>query len=319
MRKLLSQIRKNKLLNIVVRSFLKSGSRISERFFQFLISRWPTSGEIVCTFENIKFKLYNECEAGHQNIFYYDLPYPEKADLQLFVVLAEKSETILDIGAHTGLFSVLASTVNPKASIYAFEPYYINAERFKKNITINKIQNVQLFEAAMGENEGETSLAIPKDRTSTYVSSLSKDFSESMYPNLAWENIPVKVMTIDTFANMLSKPIDLIKCDVETFEMAVFKGAKNTIKSHRPTFFFECFLDEERKQFFNQILTDYGYYVYLIFESGVVYCSEGMVDAKLGLNYILTPVIPTSTYISFSDKDIICRSLLARKKSKIVY
>jgi FkbM family methyltransferase len=312
MRKLLSSLRKIELLNIIVRLLLKSGNRISQRFFQFLISRWPTSGETDCSFENIKFKLYNECEPGHQNLFYYGLPYPEKADLLLFVALAEKSDTILDIGAHTGLFSVLASKVNPKASIYAFEPYFINADRFKKNIAINKIQNVQLFEAAMGEKEGETSLAVPKDRSSTYVSSLSKNFSESMYPELVWENIPVKVNTIDSFANTLSKSIDLIKCDVETFEMAVFNGALKTIQSHRPTFFFECFLDEERKQFFNQILIDYNYYVYLIFENGVVYCSEGMIDAKLGLNYILTPVKPNSTYISFSDKDILCKALLAR-------
>jgi FkbM family methyltransferase len=316
MRKLLSQIRKNEILNFIVRSFLKYGSQLSQQLFQFLISRWPTSGETVCMFENLTFKLYNECEAGHQNLFYYNLPYPEKADLQLFIALAERSETILDIGAHTGLFSVLASTVNPKASIYAFEPYYVNADRFKKNIAINKIQNVQLLEAAMGESEGETNLAIPQNRISTFVSSLSKDFSESMYPDLAWENIPVKMMTIDTFANTISKPIDLIKCDVETFEMTVFKGAKNTIENHQPTFFFECFLDKERKQFFNQILTEQNYYVYLIFENGVVYCSEGMVDAKLGLNYILTPVKPKSTYISFSDKEILCKALLKREKSK---
>ena len=82
------------------------------------------------------------------------------------------------------------------------------------------------------------------------------------------------------------------------------------MQNQRPTFFFECFLDEERKLFFDQILKDYGYYVYLIFESGVVYCSEGMIDAKLGLNYILTPVKPISTYISFLDKDILCKALL---------
>ena len=68
------------------------------------------------------------------------------------------------------------------------------------------------------------------------------------------ERISVDLTTLDELSAKIKKRINLIKCDVETYEMNVFKGAFDTLKNDKPTILFESFLDEERKIFFNNIL-----------------------------------------------------------------
>ncbi len=40
----------------------------------------------------------------------------------IWIMLSKKSHVILDIGANTGIYSLVAKTVNPSSEIYAFEP-----------------------------------------------------------------------------------------------------------------------------------------------------------------------------------------------------
>lgn len=46
----------------------------------------------------------------------------EKTSIQLWVTLSKRSNVIFDIGANTGLFSLVSKSVNPNAQIFAFEP-----------------------------------------------------------------------------------------------------------------------------------------------------------------------------------------------------
>lgn len=184
---------------------------------------------------------------------YYELPYHEKADLTLFLTLSGQAKTIVDIGANTGLFSVLASLSNPQASIYSFEPYRVNAGRMKDNLDLNGIRNVTVFEMAIGESDGEVDFAVPANEAITDVSSVNQDFSRSIYPDVKWGSSTVKVSRLDRMAQENGWKVDLIKCDVESFEMSVFKGADRILTEDRPAILFECFLDQERQTFFQRI------------------------------------------------------------------
>jgi tRNA1(Val) A37 N6-methylase TrmN6 len=42
--------------------------------------------------------------------------------LALWIKLCRQSETILDVGANTGVYALVAGAVNKKAKIFAFEP-----------------------------------------------------------------------------------------------------------------------------------------------------------------------------------------------------
>jgi FkbM family methyltransferase len=309
---LLKTIRKNVFINRALRSILKSMYFRFNQAMPNLIKRWPVSGIVDCEFKNVKFKLYSQCDDGFPYYFYYGFKYHEDADLKLFMDLSKFSNCILDIGANSGLFSLLAAKANQNARIYAFEPYSANAERLALNLSINQVHNVEILKEAIGDKVGEIEISVPKNNSISDVSSANIEFSKTVYPDVEWLMKNVAMNTVDNFRTTLSQAIDLIKCDVETFEMSVFNGALEVLKHDKPTILFECFLDEARVSFFNHILKEYHYYLYLVLEQGLVYSREGFVDVKYGLNYLITPIAPIRTFISYNEKEALKNALLLR-------
>jgi len=304
-------LRQNVIINSVGRKIITTTSKFSQRVSKFLIQRWPVTGVLDCSFNGVPFRMYNTGDDGLTTYFYYDIPYHETSDLKLFTALAAESKIIVDIGANTGLYSFLSSIANRNSVIHAIEPYSVNAVRLQKNLDLNNCKNVSVNRTAMGDFTGEIELSVPGDGTVTDVSSVNVDFSKRFYPTVKWVKQSVPITTLDAFvAEKKIKP-DLIKCDVESHEMEVFKGASNVLKTHRPLIIFECFLDEQRKEFFNNILRDYNYQACLILQEGLVHLDSGFVDNPDGLNYLLTPVKPSVNFLSFKKMDVVIKELFA--------
>jgi len=120
----------------------------------------------------------------------------------------KKFNTVLDIGAWCGTWSAEFAPYCKK--IYAFEPDRIHFECLLKNLS--SFDNIELLDYAMGDTE-------------TTVSLTDDDFTQArrIY---SIGNILMK--TVDSFQ---FKNVDLIKIDVEGFEMNVLKGAKDTLKN----------------------------------------------------------------------------------------
>ncbi len=310
LRNFLQTIRKNPVINRTVRQALKILSKSSAKLTENAMSHWPTAGPTGCNFEEYSFKLHNNCDDGLASTLFYDRKYQEENDLHLFLTLCKQSKTIVDIGANTGLFSILAAKANPFSQIFSIEPYAINANRLLMNLQLNNITNVTVITEALGSNTGKIEFNVPADGRITDVSSTNKKFSESYYPEIKWQSQVVKINTLDGFRQQIKTPIELIKCDVEGHEMEVFKGAEKTLREDRPTIIFESFYNGERAHFFNRILREQGYYLYLILEQGVVYCKEGFIETNYGLNYLITPVKPKRTFISYKDKDTLVSDLM---------
>lgn len=61
---------------------------------------------------------------------------------------------IIDVGAHIGAFSILASRKAPRGKVYAFEPLLENYEVLKRNVLLQKSANISIFNLAVaGNNE----------------------------------------------------------------------------------------------------------------------------------------------------------------------
>ena len=61
----------------------------------------------------------------------------EKTSVSIWKDLSQNSNTILDIGANTGLFSLISATVSKTAEIYTFEPVLRTSILLKKNLELN--------------------------------------------------------------------------------------------------------------------------------------------------------------------------------------
>jgi FkbM family methyltransferase len=70
-------------------------------------------------------------------------------------------DVCLDIGAHIGYYTVLASRlVGPRGHVYAFEPSPESYPRLRANVELNGVSNVTTAQLAVGEQEGRAVLYV---------------------------------------------------------------------------------------------------------------------------------------------------------------
>jgi FkbM family methyltransferase len=189
-----------------------------------IIDHWPAYGKLKCNFNRFDFFLYNNGDDGLVNYFYYNKRYYEENDLKVFTLLSKKAEVIIDIGANTGIYSILASKSNPNSLIYSFEPYISNSTRLKQNVKLNNLNNIKILEKAIGDKNGIIKVSVPDSDNISDVVSVNKNHSEGIYKNLTWKEIEVPSITLDSFQEKIKKRIELIKCDVETFEKFLLRA-----------------------------------------------------------------------------------------------
>lgn len=264
MKKFLKKVCKVVLINWLIRLFLKSMIRISYR--------WRVSGILDLKIASQKIKLYTECDDHFADIYFYGRPWYEESDLRLFLSLTAKSKIILDIGSNIGIYSITAAKKNPSAMIYSFEPYYFNRQRLQKNCTLNNCTNIFIQSEIVGEFDGSCQFFIPEKERIIDTASSDLEQKEKYYQNeLKWKSILLPQITVDSFfqKHLSGKKIDLIKIDVEGAEIAVFNGMKKILAEQNPVILFESYFSESKRQYFNQIMNDFGYSLYLIFANKV--------------------------------------------------
>jgi len=132
----------------------------------------------------------------------------------------------IDIGANIGNHSIyFASILNRE--VYAFEPTDEASNIFTKNIKLNGLEKkIHRFQVALGQKEQSANYIL--DELNTGATKL----------NIV-EGGRVTIKPLDQFINIINAPIALIKIDVEGFELDVLKGAKKTIKEHKPLLIIE--------------------------------------------------------------------------------
>jgi FkbM family methyltransferase len=73
----------------------------------------------------------------------------------------EKGDAFIDVGANAGLFSLLAADrIGAEGVVISFEPQPKIAEIFRRNMRLNRISNVHLFEFALGSRTAISKLSI---------------------------------------------------------------------------------------------------------------------------------------------------------------
>lgn len=145
----------------------------------------------------------------------------------------------LDVGAHCGMFTLLASSlVGPTGKVIAFEPSRREYERLIANIDLNALQNVVTSTAAVADQVGETTLLIAEPGHSGH-NTTSRRFTWDV--RLA-EAVTAPTVTLDAFflQHGLDR-CDVIKMDIEGGSLQALKGAAGVLAKHRPTLILETF------------------------------------------------------------------------------
>jgi FkbM family methyltransferase len=180
----------------------------------------------------------------------------------------QESNCILDIGANTGIHSVISAISNTNCKVFSIEPYSPNYKRLEINKSLNKCNNINLVTNALGSSRGQLKFFVPSDNSITEVSSAIGTHGNRIYPEVDWKETEVSQITFDDLIEKTGK-IDFFKCDVESFEIEVIKGGSKFFKSNRPPFIIEICLDDAKCSFFNEFAQKNNYIMYLIAEDGL--------------------------------------------------
>jgi FkbM family methyltransferase len=155
----------------------------------------------------------------------------ERMETEFVKRLLRRNMTVVDAGAHHGLYTLLASKrVKWGGRVIAVEPSPRECERLEKHLRLNRCANTELVSCALGEDPGETDL---------YLVDGFQDWCNSLRPPAVDE--PVRTVRVsvrrldDVLAELGVSKVDFIKLDVEGAELSVLYGAMKLLrKESRP-------------------------------------------------------------------------------------
>jgi FkbM family methyltransferase len=142
--------------------------------------------------------------------------------------IPQPGELVVDAGANVGCYSMVAALLEPAAQLHAFEPLTDAYTKLAANIELNGlIGRIVANQAALGSESGEVTLTrIFKGSQATVAPELvSPGIIDGHYGR---EIVPI--VSLDEHVSTHGLPVpDIIKLDVEGFELEVLKGAQSSL------------------------------------------------------------------------------------------
>jgi FkbM family methyltransferase len=123
----------------------------------------------------------------------------------------------LDVGAHAGYFSLLASNlVGTSGRVFAIEPNPRTFSALDRHLTLNAVSNVQALQCGLSNVRGSFVLHLPPS---------ALDYNATVLPRAEWTPVEVPTRTLDDcVCEWGIDRIDLMKIDVEGAEPLVLAG-----------------------------------------------------------------------------------------------
>lgn len=142
-------------------------------------------------------------------------------------------KTIVDAGASIGKTSQKFSQIFPDAIVHAIEPYPPFYECLQKIASINK--NISIHNFALSDLDGTEYLKVNQFEATNSLLHTNKK-SEKIFDDLlkTKEELLVKTIKIDSFFQSQElKNIDILKLDLQGFELTAMKGALQTLNRNQ--------------------------------------------------------------------------------------
>jgi FkbM family methyltransferase len=153
----------------------------------------------------------------------------EPTNVRRFRKILAPGMAVIDVGANIGFFSLLAaSLVGPSGKVAAIEPHPVNFALLSETIRRNRLDHVQAHCIGLGASPGSGKIyqadqvTFP-NRTATMVRNNDTDREH-----------PVTVRALDDCIDEWGfDTVDLLKVDVDGFELEVLAGAQKSIRAGR--------------------------------------------------------------------------------------
>ena len=216
---------------------------------------------------------------------------------------------IIEVGANIGYYSLLeASIIGDRGKVFAIEPVVENYDLLKSNIKLNNSGNIIPYNFAISDKAGKGDFFLTDESNWGSMVDPESDFiSPSMTKKLQKrhnEKITVETKTLDDFIEDEGiDEVNLIRMDIEGYEIQALNGMKKTLESSRNL---RLLIEVHNKIFTDpkeslgptfDMLIDFGY-------------KPKVLLAKKDEHYDIDPEKFTSLITSY--KDICCHLLMEK-------
>jgi len=210
-------------------------------------------------------KLFLQNMIGFENFLFYFSRFNIKwlpmnkieADFIHFLSIIPTDNLLLDIGANFGIMTVSLAKKAVNGQVYSFEPIPENVKALKRLTKHYKLNNVTVFECAVGNAPGELKMVLPVINN-VKIHGLSHVVDENNPHDGEFFTVPVK--RLDDIPELKeAKAIGAIKMDVENFEFEALTGAKELLLKHKPLILCEIWNNEKREATLNFLKNEIGY------------------------------------------------------------
>ena len=167
--------------------------------------------------------------------------------------------SIVDIGAHIGLFSMYARGLNDQVAIFVYEPEPGNFAALKEHFKVNDIQNVFPKNVAVAATDGQIVLHVHEDSHNHSILKISNPKSEI-------DTIDVPAVSMKTiFERDLTRHAidfcDLMKMDCEGAEFEILESMQTDLFKKIGAFYLEYheYVDGKKKEDLVRIFQKNGF------------------------------------------------------------
>lgn len=210
--------------------------------------------------------------------------YDETAESDLVLQMIKPGDTVFDIGANLGWYTIKIRLRHPSTTVYSFEPIPSSYALLRRNLQLNGLSADLAFNFGLS-NENKT-VSFFFDTRCTMASSMA-DLRQ--HPETIAVECQVRRLddVLPSFQGL--QRLDFIKCDVEGAELLVYQGGVSTINRFRPIVFSEILRKWAKKFGYhpNDVLTffrDLGYECFIL-ENGHLTKFGTVDDTTVATNY----------------------------------
>jgi len=147
-------------------------------------------------------------------------------EYQAFRAALRPGATALDVGANVGAYSLLLGLwVGAKGRVFAFEPAAAAFDGLTRHLHLNGLDDVvRPVAAAVDDRESTARLLVAGTAGESRLAGGASD-----HPDASASTVPT--ISIDAFCAREAVAPDFIKIDIEGWELAALKGARETIRA----------------------------------------------------------------------------------------
>ena len=188
----------------------------------------------------------------------------EPEETEVIRRIAKDMNTMLDIGANIGWYSLLAKKINPNSSIHSFEPIPTTFDKLKYNCSLNDCSSINCHNYGFSAAPGSFPFYFyPEGGVNASLQNLSGRDDVFI--------VECQLRVLDSVLEWLEpdSEVDFIKCDVEGNELFVMQGGMALISHHKPILFLELLRKWSAKFGYHpneviSLLEEIGYNAYVV-------------------------------------------------------